>query len=220
MKPDWKRFQSSPEYRMEILQALLSTPAGRSALSELVSDLHQDFNGLSFTDRMNFYSLHYQLKAWQNIQAAPPALYGVSIHDLSGVDWKGVVKWTGVAALTAVAGYGLLRIAPAVLGTVAQGVGMAAGVLLRGGSVVASSIPALWTWATASGWRALGVSLAVLFSSEWAYSKIIGKRSLFEKALEKTGEIVKAAPAAIKSGMLLAIALFGVVAIYNITRKD
>jgi hypothetical protein len=93
---------------------------------------------------------------------------------------------------------------------------MVAGLLYKGGAV---AVPALWNWSTKSGWRALGVSLAILFSSEWAYSKIVNKKSLVEKVVDKTGDIVRAVPGTLKSGIILAVVLFGAMALYNYSKK-
>jgi len=210
---NWSEFEKNKVYRLQILNTLLSTDQGRAVLSDLVRDLHQEWTGATFNEKMQIYKDRY-LAQWEKVEAAPPVLYA---GETLGLDWGKVGKWVGIGALTAVAGYGLLRFAPAALGMAAKGIGMAAGLLYKGGAV---AVPALWKWSTVSGWRALGVSLAVLFSSEWAYSKIIGRKSQIEKVVEKSSEIVRAVPGFVTTGMGLAIVLFGAVALYNYTKKE
>lgn len=209
---DWTRFQTDKVYRLQVLNSLLSSDQGRAVLSDLVGELHQEWNTANFSRKMEIYKERY-LAQFEKIEASPPVLYA---GETLGLDWGKVTKWVGIGALTAVAGYGLLRFAPAALGAAARGVGMAAGLLYKGGAV---AVPALWRWSKVSGWRALGVSLAILFSSEWAYSKIIKRKSMIEKVIDKSGEVVQAVPGFIKTGMGLAIVLFGAVALYNYSKK-
>lgn len=182
-------------------------------LSGLVAELHQEWNQASWVQKAQIYREN-QLTQWEKVEASPPELFQTEM--LGEIPWGKVAKWTGIGALTAVAGFGLLRWAPVALGAAARGVGMVAGLVIRGGAV---AVPALWKWSTVSGWRALGVSLAILFSSQWAYSKIVGKKSLIEIVVDKSGDIVRAVPGTLKSGIILAVVLFGAMALYNYSKK-
>lgn len=218
---NWARFEKDIPYRLSVVNELLKSKDGRDLVLDLVRDMYSDFSRLSLTQKIELVRLNYLLKGVEKIEVIPDTLFPQP-KTVLGVDWVYGAKWVGIGALCAVASVGVLALAaPGLAGgafaAAATGLGAAASIAVRG---IASAVPALWTWSTANGYRAAGVSIGLLLAGNWGYSKLAGKKSLIEKILDKSGEMIKAAPAAIKTGIILAIALFGAMAIYNITAKQ